>query len=177
MHLIWGAVTGGALGWAVVFLWPKVSKKSKAEKTPPDPWRGASYRAFIGAVGLFLYSLLMPVKETPEDMKYLKVVTSSNWEQVVLESKQPVLVDFWAPWCGPCRMEGPIVAQVARELEGSVVVGKVNADDSPELLQRYGIQGIPTLIVFQMGKPVKTFVGITDGSVLKAAIQGTSNQS
>jgi thioredoxin 1 len=68
-------------------------------------------------------------------------------------------------------MEGPIVAQLAKEEAGLAVVGKVNADDAPELMQKFGIQAIPTLIVFQGGKPVKTFTGLTDGSDLKAAIQ------
>jgi thioredoxin 1 len=159
------------MGWVVFFLWAKLMKNRKTAKTPPDPWRGASYGALIGALGVFFYAFLIPVTESPEDMKYLKVVTDSNWDQVVLQSKQPVLVDFWAPWCGPCRMEGPVVAQVAKEEAGLAVVGKVNADDAPELMQKFGIQAIPTLIVFKGGKPFKTFTGLTDGSDLKAAIE------
>ena len=103
-------------------------------------------------------------------MTKAKEFTTENWDKEVLKSDKPVLVDFWAPWCGPCRMQGPIVEQLADELGDKAVVGKLNSDDYPEIASRYGIQGIPTLMVFDKGKPKKEFVGVTQASALKAAL-------
>jgi thioredoxin 1 len=99
-----------------------------------------------------------------------KEFTAENWEKEVLDSDKPVLVDFWAPWCGPCRMQGPIVEQLAQEVGETAVVGKLNSDEYPEIASRYGIQGIPTLIVFENGKPKKGFVGVTPASTLRPAL-------
>lgn len=86
-------------------------------------------------------------------------LTMENFEEEVLQSKIPVLVDFWATWCGPCRMLSPIVAEIAEEYEGRIKVCKVNVDEQPMLAAGYGISSIPTLILFKDGKPVKTAVG------------------
>ncbi len=82
-----------------------------------------------------------------------------GFEKAVLQSTLPVLVDFWAPWCGPCRMVGPIVEQLAGEYADRLRTVKVNVDDSPQVAMQYGIQGIPTIAVFQKGKEVKRLVG------------------
>ena len=82
-----------------------------------------------------------------------------------------VLVDFWAPWCGPCRMQGPIVEKAAEQLGGKAKVAKVNVDKAPQTAQKFGIQSIPTLIVFKNGKSVKQFVGVTQAAELVAAVQ------
>lgn len=100
----------------------------------------------------------------------VKEITDSNFQSEVLSSSQPVLVDFWAPWCGPCRQIAPMIDQLAAENVGSVVVGKVNIDDNPQVPQSYGIDSIPTLIVFKDGQPVKKFVGAKPKSVLQAAL-------
>ena len=86
-------------------------------------------------------------------------LTNENFDAEVLQSELPVLVDFWATWCGPCMMLGPIVAEVAAEYAGRVKVGKVNVDNAPELAARYGITSIPTLLLFRKGEVAKTSVG------------------
>ena len=86
-------------------------------------------------------------------------LTNENFDAEVLQSELPVLVDFWATWCGPCMMLGPIVAEVATEYAGRVKVGKVNVDNAPELAARYGITSTPALLLFRKGEVVRTSVG------------------
>lgn len=86
------------------------------------------------------------------------VLTKDNFEEVVLQSKIPVLVDFWAPWCGPCKMLGPVIEKVANE-HSEIVVGKVNVDDEEEIAAKYGIMSIPTLILYKDGEITKRTLG------------------
>ena len=86
-------------------------------------------------------------------------VTDEAFEKTVLQSTTPVIVDFWAPWCGPCKMIAPILDKIATEYGEKVVVAKVNTDESPQWAQRYGVQGIPTMLFVSNGKIVKTQVG------------------
>ena len=86
-------------------------------------------------------------------------ITSENFEAEVLKSDIPVLVDFWAVWCGPCQMVGPIIAEIAEENEGKIKVGKVNVDEQPELAQQFGIMSIPTMLVFKNGEVAAKTVG------------------
>lgn len=88
-----------------------------------------------------------------------KVFTDSNFKADVLSAKEPVLVDFWAEWCGPCRMLAPVIDRIAQANAGKITVGKINVDENPQVPQQYGIQGIPTLLLFKGGDEVQRLVG------------------
>ena len=87
------------------------------------------------------------------------VITAENFEQEVLKSGMPVLVDFWAPWCGPCRMLAPVIDEIAGEFQGKVKVGKANVDEEGELAAKFRIMSIPTVIIFKSGQAVERIMG------------------
>jgi thioredoxin 1 len=103
--------------------------------------------------------------------EFVKDVTDGTFEQDVLASDKPVLIDFWAEWCAPCRMLAPTVEAIAEKFQGSAKVYKLNVDDNPATAQRYGIKGIPTLIVFKDGKEQERIVGATSGQTIARMLE------
>lgn len=98
-------------------------------------------------------------------------ITRENFENEVMKSNIPVLIDFWAPWCGPCRMMGPIIEQLAEEYVGKAKVGKVNVDEEGELAQAFGVMSIPTIVLVKGGKVVKQVVGAIPKTEVEAMLQ------
>lgn len=99
-----------------------------------------------------------------------KVFNEDNFDSEVLQSSEPVLVDFWAPWCGPCRQLAPVIDQLSTEYEGSVKVGKVDTDQNPNLAVKYGIQSIPTIMIFKNGEVVNQMLGNQPKANLQQAL-------
>ena len=97
--------------------------------------------------------------------------TDANFEQEVLKSEKPVLVDFWAPWCGPCRAVGPVVEDLAEAYKGRVKVGKINIDDNPKTATAYGVMSIPTLILFNKGDIMDKLIGLSPKERLEGLIK------
>ncbi len=103
--------------------------------------------------------------------EHVQTFTDSNFDETVIKASTPVLVDFWAEWCGPCRMLAPTVDAVASDLNGRIVVGKLNVDENPSTAGRYSIRGIPTLLLFKGGQIVESIVGLVDKDHLKRMVE------
>ena len=103
-------------------------------------------------------------------MSQVQHITDATFQEEVLKAEKPVIVDFWAPWCGPCRMISPVVEALAEEYDGQIIIAKMNTDENPLTPQRLGIMGIPTLIFYKNGKEEDRVVGVVPRAVLKAKI-------
>lgn len=99
--------------------------------------------------------------------EYVKQVSDSEFEQTVLKSDKPVFVDFWAPWCGPCRIVGPVIEELAPSYDGKVVIAKMNVDDNPAVAQKFGVTSIPTMMIFKDGQVVDRVIGALPKSELQ----------
>jgi thioredoxin 1 len=97
--------------------------------------------------------------------------TDQNFDQEVLKNDKPVLVDFWAPWCGPCQMMGPIIEELAKEMDGDARVGKLNVDENSKIAEEFSIMSIPALKIFKDGKVVKEFIGVQAKETLRDALK------
>ena len=104
-------------------------------------------------------------------MHHIKELSDQSFEAEVLQSTEPVLVDFWAPWCGPCRMIAPLVEELATENADAVKVAKINIDESPSTAATYGVSSIPTMMIFKNGEVIDRFVGVQPKSRLQDAIE------
>jgi thioredoxin 1 len=112
----------------------------------------------------------LPVRQFSEGevmSEYVKQVSDSEFEQAVLKSDKPVFVDFWAPWCGPCRIVGPVIEELAPSYDGKVVIAKMNVDDNPAVAQKFGVTSIPTMMIFKDGQVVDRVIGALPKSELQ----------
>ena len=100
-------------------------------------------------------------------------ITDATFDKIVLQSDKPVLVDFWAAWCGPCRMVGPIIDELSNEYDGKAIVGKVDVDSNQEFAAKYGVRNIPTVLLFKDGELVDRKVGVSPKQVYAEAIDGS----
>lgn len=101
-------------------------------------------------------------------------ITDANFEQEVIKADVPVLVDFWAPWCGPCQMVAPMLEELAQELGGKIKIAKMNVDENPKTPPQYGIRAIPTLIIFKGGKIVEQITGVVPKDQLKSKLENVA---
>lgn len=98
-------------------------------------------------------------------------ITDQSFNQEVLESKEPVVVDFWAPWCGPCRTVSPIIDELAKEFAGKVKIGKINVDENSQIAGQYSVMSIPSVVFFKNGQPIRTMVGAQSKENYKQEIE------
>ena len=139
--------------------------------TPTDAFwednaRRFPFRRFVGIIPKEGFLEGRPKEESMSEV----ILNSDNFEDEVLNAKEPVLVDFWATWCGPCKMIGPFIAQLAEKYEGRMKVCKANVDEVPDLAQSYGVSSIPTLLIFKDGEVVAQRIGGANMAVLDAFV-------
>ena len=155
-----------------------MNKNTKARRA-----KNRTHNLIVGGGALLFFAVLIgyglwigpadtvePSATTERESTMEITLTKANFETEVLKSDKPVLVDFWAPWCGPCRMLAPVLAEIAEEKADTIKVGKVNVDEEPDLAAKYGISGIPALLLFKNGQVAATSVGFKPKPELEAFI-------
>jgi len=100
-------------------------------------------------------------------MKSIKIISGDSFNKDVIQSKTPVLIDFWAEWCGPCKVIGPILEEISEEEKDKIIIGKINVDENQEIAAKYNVRGIPTLIIFNKGNLIDTMVGVASKASIK----------
>ena len=100
-------------------------------------------------------------------MKSIKIISGDSFNKDVIQSKTPVLVDFWAEWCGPCKVIGPILEEISEEEKDKIIIGKINVDENQDIAAKYNVRGIPTLIIFNKGNLIDTMVGVSSKASIK----------
>ena len=100
-------------------------------------------------------------------MKSIKIISGDSFNKDVIQSKTPVLVDFWAEWCGPCKVIGPILEEISEEEKDKIIIGKINVDENQDIAAKYNVRGIPTLIIFNKGNLIDTMVGVASKASIK----------
>jgi len=149
---------------------PSRTKNQKFSKKVPRRWSWAVFSA-LGLVLIAFLSLMLKGVTQQQQKDPVVAITSGNFQKEVIGSNVPVLVDFWAPWCGPCRMFAPTVDKIAKDYEGRLKVAKVNFDENRDLASSYAIQAIPTSMIFKDGTMVQQWVGLTPENELRETIE------
>jgi len=175
--LVLGALTGGAIGALL-----GATRRCETGNCPltPNPYAGAVYGALLG---FLLVSALSGAPQTDHlneqeetsmatmaNSTVTEILTREDFQSKVLEAKLPVLVDFWAPWCAPCRAQLPILEEVAKRAGDRAIIAKVNVDEAPELATQYRVSSIPALLVFRDGAVQRQFVGVQSADLLANAL-------
>lgn len=144
-----------------------------------NPWRGAFFGAFIGAMMAFMTATngCPGRNSTADDANIVHLKTRAEFQAQVLEADKPVLVDFYADWCDPCKRVAPIISQLVGEYEGRAEFRKVDGDQAGQLMKEYGVNAYPTVLIFNGGKVVKKIVGAQNISVYRATLDATITEA
>lgn len=126
---------------------------------------------FSSVLGLIIYILYAATDMCKNSKSAVQAVTDSSWDNLVIASETPALVEFWAPWCGPCRMIAPVIDELAKEYAGKIACFKVNTDECPNIANKYGIRSIPTVLFFNKGEKKESVIGAVPKTTLSSTLE------